>query len=158
MFFRAEIEYDTGDDLEGYRANVGLGVSFLIVSLESLIVWVVAVAIVIAVVVPYVLRFRRRTERDRERKQEAARLGIDRPSAQFPYVDSLDCVGCGACSGRACSARQQGAACVHSCHPRLVEVGRCGRGGRPRRRRSPTRRGRRRRHRRSGRCHVINGR
>jgi thioredoxin reductase len=67
------------------------------VSLESVIVWVVAVAIVIAVVVPYVLRFRRRTERDRERKQEAARLGIDRPSAQFPYVDSLDCVGCGAC-------------------------------------------------------------
>jgi thioredoxin reductase/NAD-dependent dihydropyrimidine dehydrogenase PreA subunit len=67
------------------------------VSLESAIVWVVAVAIVIAVVVPYVLRFRRRTERDRERKQEAARLGIDRPAAQFPYVDSLDCVGCGAC-------------------------------------------------------------
>jgi len=28
MFFRAEIEYDTGDDLEGYRANVGLGYRF----------------------------------------------------------------------------------------------------------------------------------
>ena len=28
MFARVEVEYDTGDDLEGYRANVGLGYRF----------------------------------------------------------------------------------------------------------------------------------
>ena len=66
-------------------------------SLESFTVWGVALAIVIAIVVPYVVRFRRRVASDAQRKQEASRLGIDRPAAQYPYVDSLHCVGCGAC-------------------------------------------------------------
>ncbi len=48
-------------------------------------------------IVPYWLKFRRRLQRDRERQKEARRLGIDRPSAQFPFVDALDCIGCGAC-------------------------------------------------------------
>jgi thioredoxin reductase/ferredoxin len=67
------------------------------VSTQDLIIYVVAIVVVLAIVVPYLIRFRRRIEGDRARKSEAARLGIDKPSAQFPYVDALSCVGCGAC-------------------------------------------------------------
>jgi len=67
------------------------------VPLESTIYWSLAAVIVAAVVLPYLHSFRRRVARDRERKAEAARLGIDRPVAQFPFVDALSCIGCGAC-------------------------------------------------------------
>ncbi|HSN89073.1 MAG TPA: NAD(P)-binding domain-containing protein, partial [Thermoanaerobaculia bacterium] len=49
------------------------------------------------VVLSYLFRFRKRIRRDRERKEEAVALGIDRPAAQFPYVDPSRCIGCGAC-------------------------------------------------------------
>jgi len=62
------------------------------VSLESTIYWSLAAVIVAAVVLPYLHSFRRRVARDRERKAEAARLGIDRPVAQFPFVDALSCM------------------------------------------------------------------
>jgi thioredoxin reductase (NADPH) len=64
---------------------------------ESVILWTAAAAIVIAVVVPFAISFRRRHHTDRERKTEAAALGIDRPMAQFPYIDPRLCIGCGAC-------------------------------------------------------------
>ena len=66
-------------------------------SQDSIVVWTVAALVVLAIVVPYVWRFRRRIARDRQRKEEAARLGIDIPSAQFPYIDANHCIGCGAC-------------------------------------------------------------
>jgi len=53
------------------------------------------------IVIPYLWRFRRRVRRDRERKEEAAALGIDKPAAQYPYIDPAHCIGCGACV-RAC--------------------------------------------------------
>jgi thioredoxin reductase/NAD-dependent dihydropyrimidine dehydrogenase PreA subunit len=59
--------------------------------------WGAAIVVVGAIVAPYVLAFRRRQRRDHERKAEAAQLGIDRPTAQFPYVDPALCIGCGAC-------------------------------------------------------------
>jgi thioredoxin reductase (NADPH) len=64
---------------------------------EASVVWTVAAAIVAAIVVPYAVSFRRRQHRDRARKLEAAALGVDRPTAQFPYVDPARCIGCGAC-------------------------------------------------------------
>src|SRR5688572_16039777 len=64
---------------------------------EAVVLWSVAAAIVIAVVVPFAVSFRRRHRKDRERKAEAAALGIDRPMAQFPYIDPRLCIGCGAC-------------------------------------------------------------
>jgi thioredoxin reductase (NADPH) len=64
---------------------------------EAAIVWAVAAAVVGAIVVPYTISFRRRQHRDRARKQEASALGVDRPTAQFPYIDPLRCIGCGAC-------------------------------------------------------------
>jgi thioredoxin reductase len=49
------------------------------------------------VVSVYGLAFRRRRVAARVRKAEAQRLGLDRPVAQFPFVDPMRCIGCGAC-------------------------------------------------------------
>jgi len=65
--------------------------------LESTLVWALAVGLVALVVLPYVALFRRRRAADRERLAEARALGIDRPVAQFPFVDAGHCIGCGAC-------------------------------------------------------------
>src|SRR5688572_29016448 len=64
---------------------------------EEFLIWTIAALLVIAVVTPSYLAFRRRQHKDRDRKQEAAALGIDRPMAQFPYIDPRLCIGCGAC-------------------------------------------------------------
>lgn len=69
--------------------------------LEPNLIWTLAFAVVVAVVVPYAVAFQRRVAADRERKAEASALGVDRPAAQFPYVDAMRCIGCGACV-RAC--------------------------------------------------------
>lgn len=64
---------------------------------EPVLVWGAALLIAGLIVLPYLLRFRRRVKLDRERKEEAAALGIDKPAAQFPYIDPGRCIGCGAC-------------------------------------------------------------
>jgi thioredoxin reductase/NAD-dependent dihydropyrimidine dehydrogenase PreA subunit len=61
------------------------------------LVWAAAIAVVAAIVLPYVLAFRKKRLFDRARKEEAARLGVDRPTAQFPFVDAMRCIGCGSC-------------------------------------------------------------
>jgi thioredoxin reductase (NADPH) len=66
------------------------------VSVEQL-VWAGSLLVVAAIVAPYFLSFRRRRNSDRERKAEAVALGIDRPPAQFPFVDPAACIGCGSC-------------------------------------------------------------
>ncbi len=68
---------------------------------EAVILWALGWAAALAIVVPYALAFRRRLRHDRERHDEAAALGIDRPVAQYPFVDPTHCIGCGACV-RAC--------------------------------------------------------
>jgi thioredoxin reductase/NAD-dependent dihydropyrimidine dehydrogenase PreA subunit len=68
---------------------------------EELLWWGGAAVISASVIVPYAIQFRRRLTRDRARKLEASQLGIDKPSAQFPYIDPAHCIGCGACV-RAC--------------------------------------------------------
>ena len=64
---------------------------------ESLAIWSIAALVVAIIVIPYYLAFRRRNSRDTARKREASKLGIDRPLAQFPYIDARWCIGCGAC-------------------------------------------------------------
>jgi thioredoxin reductase (NADPH) len=66
------------------------------VSLDDL-TWGISLAAVAAIVLPYVLSFRRRQKVDRARKEEAARLGVDRPTAQYPFIDAMRCIGCGTC-------------------------------------------------------------
>lgn len=63
----------------------------------EVLIWGVSLAVVAAIVVPYVLSFRRRRVVDRSRKEEAVRLGVDRPPAQFPFIDPMRCIGCGTC-------------------------------------------------------------
>ncbi len=63
----------------------------------SMTVWVLSLAVILAVFIPYWVGFRRRIARDRQRREEAQRLGIDRPTTQFPFVDAMACIGCGAC-------------------------------------------------------------
>jgi thioredoxin reductase len=65
--------------------------------IDETILWGLSLAVVGAIVLPYSLSFRRRRHADRDRKEEAARLGFDRPKAQFPFVDVGLCVGCGTC-------------------------------------------------------------
>jgi thioredoxin reductase len=60
-------------------------------------VWGASIVVVGLIVLPYVLSFRRRRHADRSRKEEAARLGVDRPAAQFPFIDAMRCIGCGSC-------------------------------------------------------------
>lgn len=59
--------------------------------------WAGSLLVVAAIVAPYFLAFRRRRHADRERKAEATQLGIDRPVAQYPFVDPMSCIGCGSC-------------------------------------------------------------
>ena len=61
------------------------------------LVWTLSLVVAAAIVLPYGLSFRKRGHRDRERKAEAAKLGIDKPTAQFPFVDPGRCIGCGTC-------------------------------------------------------------
>jgi thioredoxin reductase (NADPH) len=65
-------------------------------SVEQLI-WPASLLVVAGIVAPYFLAFRRRRHADRERKAEAKALGIDRPTAQYPFVDPTACIGCGSC-------------------------------------------------------------
>ena len=65
-------------------------------SAESL-TWGLSVAVAAAIVLPYVVAFRKRNHTDRSRKEEAVRLGVDRPPAQFPFIDPMRCIGCGTC-------------------------------------------------------------
>jgi thioredoxin reductase len=67
------------------------------VSASESVVWLASAAVVAAVFVPYLAAFRRRRRKDHARKEEAVRLGIDRPVAQFPYIDAKRCIGCGVC-------------------------------------------------------------
>ncbi len=63
----------------------------------EVLTWSVSLAVVAAIVLPYVLAFRRRRHADRARKAEAVHLGFDRPTAQYPFVDPMACIGCGSC-------------------------------------------------------------
>ncbi len=64
---------------------------------ESMIWWALAALLVVLVVAPYWIAFERRSRSARERRAEAVELGIDRPTAQYPFIDALQCIGCGAC-------------------------------------------------------------
>ena len=61
------------------------------------LVWGLSFVVLAAIVLPYLWGFRRRRAVDRARKQEAIRLGTDRPTAQFPFIDATLCIGCGSC-------------------------------------------------------------
>jgi len=59
--------------------------------------WSLAATVTLLIVGSYFVQFQRRLASDRERKLEASALGIDRPTAQYPFIDANRCIGCGAC-------------------------------------------------------------
>ena len=72
-----------------------------LLDLDSVVIWTLALAIALAIVLPYTFSFWRRRRADRSRLAEAQALGIDRPTAQYPFIDAASCIGCGSCV-RAC--------------------------------------------------------
>jgi len=88
----------------------------------------------------YLHRFRLRARADGESRAEAVRLGIDRPRAQFPMVDTRRCIGCGSCADACPEGRVLGvvdgvarvinglkcvghARCAEACPVGAIEVG-----------------------------------
>ena len=65
--------------------------------IESILIWAIAALLIAVVLIPYLIKFRIRRKQDMARKKEAETLGIDRPRAQFPFVNVFKCIGCGAC-------------------------------------------------------------
>lgn len=63
----------------------------------DLVVWGVALAVVVGLVIPYAVAFRRRERVAAAQRDEAVALGVDKPKAQYPYVDPTLCIGCGTC-------------------------------------------------------------
>ena len=65
--------------------------------MESNLIWIVTIAIIAIIFLPYAIKFRKSTHEARHRREEAIRLGADKPIAQYPSIDQLRCIGCGAC-------------------------------------------------------------
>jgi putative YpdA family bacillithiol system oxidoreductase len=65
--------------------------------MESVLIWFITLALIIIIIIPYFLKFRRQQKQNEERKREAVELGIDKPRAQFPFIDQANCIGCGSC-------------------------------------------------------------
>lgn len=65
--------------------------------MESLLIWLAALVLVAAIFLPYLVQFRRQQQRHLEQREEAIRLGADKPFAQYPQIDVMRCIGCGAC-------------------------------------------------------------
>jgi thioredoxin reductase (NADPH) len=65
--------------------------------MESNLIWIITIAFIAAIFLPYAIKFRKSTHEARHRREEAIRLGADKPIAQYPSIDQLRCIGCGAC-------------------------------------------------------------
>ncbi|NOY57830.1 MAG: 4Fe-4S dicluster domain-containing protein, partial [Calditrichaeota bacterium] len=65
--------------------------------MESMVIWSAGGLLVLFIFVPYLLKFRKQQKADMERKNKAIALGADKPIAQYPQIDVMRCIGCGAC-------------------------------------------------------------
>jgi putative YpdA family bacillithiol system oxidoreductase len=65
--------------------------------MESILIWLITILVITAILIPYFLKAKKRHKEDINRKEEARALGIDRPLAQFPFIDASRCIGCGSC-------------------------------------------------------------
>jgi thioredoxin reductase (NADPH) len=64
---------------------------------ETIIIWVVVMALVITSVSVYAARFRRQRALDSQRLHQTRELGMDKAAGQYPLVDAGVCIGCGTC-------------------------------------------------------------
>ncbi|RMD96916.1 MAG: 4Fe-4S dicluster domain-containing protein [Calditrichaeota bacterium] len=65
--------------------------------MESMIIWGSVILISALVVVPYAVKFGKQQKEHKARKEEAVRLGADKPVAQYPQIDETRCIGCATC-------------------------------------------------------------
>ena len=65
--------------------------------MESLLIWVLMLALVALVVVRYTRGFTARRHADRDRLRQTRELGMDKATGQYPLVDAGACIGCGTC-------------------------------------------------------------
>jgi len=65
--------------------------------MESYFIWIITFIVAISIILPYFLKFKKLQNKDRIRKLEAQRLGSDKPIAQYPQIDELNCIGCASC-------------------------------------------------------------
>ena len=65
--------------------------------METIIIWVVVMALVITSVSVYAVRFRRQRVLDSQRLHQTRELGMDKAAGQYPLVDAGACIGCGTC-------------------------------------------------------------
>ena len=65
--------------------------------MESSIIWIIVISIILIILLPYWIKFRQQHQINIQRKEEARQLGIDRPKAQFPFINQTLCIGCGSC-------------------------------------------------------------
>ena len=65
--------------------------------MESLLIWIIVIGIILIILLPYWMKFRKQHQLNIQRKEEARQLGIDRPRAQFPFINQTTCIGCGSC-------------------------------------------------------------
>ncbi len=64
---------------------------------EEGLIWGVSFLVMGLILVLSLIAFWNRARRDRKRLEEAASLGINRARAQYPFIDSARCIGCGTC-------------------------------------------------------------
>ncbi|KAA3613155.1 MAG: FAD-binding protein [Calditrichaeota bacterium] len=65
--------------------------------MENLIIWGGTIFLILVIVLPYLIKERKSRKADHARRKEAVRLGATKAVAQHPQIDSLACIGCGAC-------------------------------------------------------------
>ncbi|MCX6832276.1 MAG: NAD(P)-binding domain-containing protein [candidate division Zixibacteria bacterium] len=65
--------------------------------MERNLIWLAVGCLISIFLVPYFLKFRRDQKLMLQRKREAESLGIGRPRAQFPQINTALCIGCGSC-------------------------------------------------------------
>lgn len=66
--------------------------------MESIYIWLGTISISLVIVGVYTRKFLIERKLAVERKAEARALGIDRPRAQFPFINPALCIGCGTCT------------------------------------------------------------
>ena len=65
--------------------------------MESYFIWFLTFGIIFIIFIPYAVKFRKNAHEIRRQREEAVRLGADKAIAQYPQIDQLRCIGCGAC-------------------------------------------------------------
>lgn len=65
--------------------------------MESILIWIITGIAGLFIFLPYFLKFRKQQKQHIARRKEAESLGIIKPRAQYPFINTSLCIGCGSC-------------------------------------------------------------